>query len=354
MTQEMTNMIAMPTFEEELADLLAIPTIGEEMTDLPAIPLAQGETTNTSAMPASHEEIADLATIPMAEEGAPALATPMPSRMTDYQRIVNQFGGGIDEAQMANWDEWNAAKRWSEVLSLNRKYICKSRTSTPYRLSPINDRTRRMVPWLLSLHDHGMLTYRGEPISFETSTESATADGTMYKEINRLPYLEFLLPRTIANSKLTQFCEHLLRHSGLLTMVYDRAALVSTDSVGQGNIPGTLFPIYRERSAPTKDQLKKAKWGNYRYTFGKEANHQGRWHKWGCQAINGQHPLEFHVLVHDWKPKFNFLQLIEFFASKCGIGKDYQEMNLYYQNNAYWVRLPRQNPTAANDWRLRL
>ncbi|KAL9043330.1 MAG: hypothetical protein Q9214_003480 [Letrouitia sp. 1 TL-2023] len=346
MTQETSNMAAVPTFEEEIAEFLAMPAIGEETADFHARPTAQGEmmnTSNTPTVPAFRGEIADLAAVPMAGEGAAALAAPMPLRMTDYQSIMNQFGGGIDEIQLANWNEWISATSYEEILSLNRRYLCHLRTSTPYRLTRINSRTYPAVARFLRLHDLGMLTYRGEPPSSESFTEISSTNIPMYKETNRRPYLEFLLPRTIPQAVLTRFCCVLLRHSALFTMVYDRDGSLNTESVGQGNIPGTRIPIYRERSALRKDHLPRTTWGNFRYTFGREeSNHRGRWHRWGCQAINQRHPLEFHILARDWNPPFDLFELIEFLARESGIGKNYQERNMFYpfETHVTWHALP--------------
>ncbi|KAI4161661.1 MAG: hypothetical protein LQ342_004669 [Letrouitia transgressa] len=255
---------------------------------------------------------------------------------------MNQFAGGIDEAQLANWNEWRSARSYEEILSLNRKYLRSLRTSTPYRLTRINPRTFPMVPRLFRLQDMGMLTYRGEPPRFESFTEISSANRPAYKETNRRPYLEFLLPRTILQSDLTQFCNELLRHSALYTMVYDRDGSLNTESVGQGNIPGTQIPIYRERSAPKKDELPRATWTNFQYTFGRESNHRGRWHRWGCKAIDQQHPLEIHVLSRNWNPPYDLLELIELIAMQCGLRKNYRDRSIFYgyQPRVLWQPRP--------------
>ncbi|KAI4211943.1 MAG: hypothetical protein LQ351_005283 [Letrouitia transgressa] len=343
--EEIADLLTTPTFAEEIADLLAMPTIEEETADSLARPTAQNEVAETSAEPAFRGEPSNLAAITIAGGGAAPLAAPAPLRMTDYQTIVNQFGGGLDEVQLANWNEWRYARSYEEILSLNRKYLLFLRTSTPYRSTPMNGRTYNMVPRLLRLHDLGMLTYRGErePASFELFMEMSSANRIMYKETNRRPYLEFLLPRTIPRSALVRFYFILMKHSALFVMVYDRDGLRNAESVGKGDIPDTQFPIYRERSAPTIELLPTAMWVNFQYTFGRESKHRGRWHRWGCQAINQLMPFEFHVLSRDWNPTFDLLELIELIALRAGIEKNFQERDTF---DGYGNELGQPNLTS--------
>jgi hypothetical protein len=143
----------------------------------------------------------------------------------------------IDDEQ-----QWQSAKTFTDLLSLNRMYLMGEISTAPYHVEPIEE---PLTPGLLRLHDFGMLTYESQP--FKQS--SGIDDGTHWERWQK-PFVTVIMD----NSILLQNIVKKLRDEPDITIWADQVHPYETI------ICSNPLNVTQYRLAESKEMLEGSQW----------------------------------------------------------------------------------------------
>jgi hypothetical protein len=102
-----------------------------------------------------------------------------------YHIRIGLTGGAVmSEACQPGNQGWTNVDDFSQILKLNKSFLLGKISATAYQQGPIDHETSSLVPDLIGLHDHRILTHSSQPYHREVGRK-----GQGYSEKLQRPYL---------------------------------------------------------------------------------------------------------------------------------------------------------------------
>lgn len=204
---------------------------------------------------------------------------------------------------------WKAAKDFSEILNLNRKFLLGEISQTPYHGGPVDDETLPLIKGLLELHDFGLLTEDSQP--FE---HLCGRDENDYFEYEQRPYVSFLVSND--NDQVLKFFEMLKNRSEIMTC--------ATEPYSNQTLSGShkqRIGVTRERVAKTVERLKETPWRDVTWCFGD----WNRAEEEICRlsAVKKSKVLWFYIFGREWGVALDLVGLILELVVKSALPRDF-------------------------------
>jgi hypothetical protein len=198
---------------------------------------------------------------------------------------------------------WGAAKDFSDLITLNQKFLLGQIPETPYYRGEIFEETNPLIPGLLKLQDFGLFTISSQPYEHEVFEKEGK-----WIEVQQKPYVSFLLP-----TKGAPYLE-------LFKRLKDRAnvAVSAQELCPSRVVDGShdTHEVTRSREADTDKGLETAEW-MCDIAVGGESDMSFVVPEI-FPAMEPVKPVWFDVAVNEWGVQLDLLALIEEVAVEIG------------------------------------
>lgn len=200
---------------------------------------------------------------------------------------------------------WTAATNFSQLCSLNRKFLLGKMAQTPYHFGPIDDETIPLVQPLLELHDFGLLTIGSQPYDHDFCYE----EGTGWVERQQRPFVDFLMSGD--DGQYLKFFQALTKRAEIAV----RVSQIYPFDILQGSHKGVT--VSRQRIAKRAKQLKKQQW--VAKTGALCSLDLSGEDIFSLEALENSSTVDFSIAAKAWKGSsdFDLLALIKKVAVDC-------------------------------------
>ena len=206
---------------------------------------------------------------------------------------------------------WKAAKDFSEILDLNRKFLLGEIPETPYHGGPVADETLPLIGGLLELHDFRLLTDGSQPYEHRRGRNNTYR----YVEFQQRPYVSFLVPGD--NDQVLEFFEMLKSRSEIVVR--------ATEPYPYNSLPGShkQIVISLERVAKNVERLESTPWRGITWAF--RTFNLSEETLFCLNAVKESKALWFEVAAREWGVPLDSLGLIQELVVKSGLPRSHQE-----------------------------
>ena len=202
---------------------------------------------------------------------------------------------------------WRAAKDFSEVCELNRKFVKGEIGQTPYCGGALSSESAPLVEGLLKLHDFQLITDCSQP--YEHSYKE-NEDKTYWIERLQRPYVTFIMQGG-DGSKAPEFFKMLKKR---LEIIISAANIFAFSKLPGSH--GRAVVTY-QRCAKMKKDLATTKWEDL--TWSMHDRDFSTQPYYNFRAIKRSNPIAFDVAARNWYDPVDLLGIVEEVAVRCGL-----------------------------------
>lgn len=197
---------------------------------------------------------------------------------------------------------WKTAKDFSDLITLNQKFLLGHIPETPFHCGPIDEETIPLVPGLLELHKFGLFTIGSQP--YEQVINESTKG---YDECQQRPYVAFII--TGKDGLYLDFFNKLK----------ERADVSSVELCPFKILDGSpdSHVVSRNRTASTVKDLETAEWGKDSTTVRSSEDVSAELDL--PDAMKSVQPVLFNVVASEWGVQLDLLRVIKEVAIDCGL-----------------------------------
>ena len=234
-------------------------------------------------------------------------------------------------ANQTGLESWKNAKTYTEVLKLNQKYIGGDPDVriTPYTDGPLEPEIIDLVPGLLRLHSHGLLTLESQPAShsiecFREGEDASSEDQSVdiWKEIETKAWLRFIVPLhddIISEQVVLKFCELLRGRTDFWMTIADLCA----PEMIYHRTASDIYIHRRERQAKVAEQVESQTWEDIPLFFvddGADIQDMDQWvEDLGLVSIKDAYPRVIMLAAMDWDEGCKIEDIVEELAIEAGM-----------------------------------
>ncbi|KAL8702269.1 MAG: hypothetical protein Q9201_004493 [Fulgogasparrea decipioides] len=224
----------------------------------------------------------------------------------------------------ANFDaayrEWQLLQHYRAALDLNRLFLNGERPCTFYHGRRLEEESDELVPGLLRLHDHGLLTIGSQPFRRQPERLEQGGRGYWY-QLRQRPFLQFLIPQEDCLPKrlVAKFCRFLSAHPRIVTLVHHHHHHRHGGKLLRSNLQGEHV-VTKDRAAMTLKELDEEPFRKLTVLS------QGTMDEFDAiEALVRVECLHVTVASRSWDIKFDLPKLVKDIAVEAGIKPAYAE-----------------------------
>lgn len=201
---------------------------------------------------------------------------------------------------------WDAARNFSELIALNRKFLSGQISEAPYHGGPIDEETIPLRPSLLKLHNFGLITISSQPYYYWVDQSD-----NGWAEIQQNPYLSFFMSGR--DVPYLEFFEKLKERVDIVVYAQELPLFRV--------LPGShgAHVVIRDRTANAEEDLEAAEWElGESICVNEDVSEQ---FDWLCRKV--EKPVYFDVAAREFGPPIDLQRVIEEVAIASGLPQMY-------------------------------
>jgi hypothetical protein len=199
---------------------------------------------------------------------------------------------------------WRTAKDFSDLITLNQKFLSGQIPKTPYHGGPIDEETIPLLPGLLKLHDFGLFTICSQPYE-----QDVYESGKKWSEYQQRPFISFIMPGKDGLS--LEFFKRLKERAA--DVVVSAQELCPFKIVHGSH---DLHAVSRKRIADTVKDLETAEWKAF---TGVCSAYMLDTDLYCVDVMKSVKPVLFDIAASEWGVPLGLLGVIEGVAIDCGL-----------------------------------